>query len=245
MEQTPSTAPSLGSRIINVFTAPSEAFQGIDALPSKTGLWLVPFLLGILVFVLVMVVITSDEVLKAEMMDMQVRAIEQRVESGSMTREQADQATQAIESMGGMFLVFGAIGGIFFMAVSYFGGSLVLWLTGKLGFKAPAGYSTYLGAFGLASWIGLLGAIVTTLLMVGLGSMTASAGAALLIPNFDIMNTTHKMLGRIELFAIWQAVVTGFGFSAITGKSVVTGIVTAIVLWIIWVVASSLLGLSM
>jgi hypothetical protein len=245
MEITPTTTPSLGSRIINVFTAPSEAFQGIDALPSKTSLWLIPFLLGIVAFVLVMFVISTDEVLKGQILDMQIRAIEQRVESGAMTQAQGDQAIQGIENMGSMFMIFGTIGGVFFLAVSYFGGALILWLTGKAAFKAPAGYSTYLGAYGLSSWIGLLGAVVTMLLMVGLGSMHASAGLALAIPDFDAMNTTHRMLARVELFAIWQAVVLGLGLSAITGKSAGTGIATAGVLWIIWVVASSMLGIGM
>ena len=244
MELTP-TPPSLGSRIINVFTAPAEAFQGIDALPSKTSLWLIPFLLGIVVFLLVMMVITTDEVLKGQLMDVQIRGIEQRIESGSMSQQQGDQAIQAMENMGSMFMIIGSIAGVVFLAASYFVAALALWLTGKFAFKSPAGYSAYLGAYGLSCWIGLLGAIVTTLLMVGLGSMTASAGAALLIPDFDPLNTTHRMLGRIELFGIWQAVVVGLGLSTISGKSAGTGIGAAFVLWIIWIVVSSLLGLSM
>jgi hypothetical protein len=245
MEQTPVTSPSLGSRIMNVFTAPTEAFAGIDVLPSKTSLWLIPFLLGIVLIVVVMFVMSSNEVLKGQMTDMQVRALEKRVESGAMTQEQANQASQAIEGGGSMFLIFGSIAGIFFMSVAFFGGALFLWLTGKLAFKSPSGYATYLGAYGLSSWIGVLGTIVTVLLMVGLGSITASAGAALVIPNYDALDTTHRILGRIELFAIWQAIVVGLGLSSITGKSAGTGIAAAIVLWIIWVVLSSLLGISM
>ncbi len=242
---TPTAAPTLGSRIINVFTAPSEAFEGIDSLPSKTGLWLAPFLLGIVVFVAVMLVISSDPALKGQILDMQIRGIQERVDSGAMTQQQGDQAMQAVENMGSMFLIFGSIGGIFFLAVSYFGGALFLWLTGKLAFKAPAGYSTYLGAYGLSAWIGLLGAIVTTLLMVGLGSMHASAGLALAIPDFDPLNTTHRMLARVELFGIWQAVVVGLGLSSITGKSAGAGIAAAFGLWILWILASSLLGIGM
>jgi hypothetical protein len=211
MELTPSPPLSLGSRIINVFTAPSEAYQGIEGLPSKTSLWLVPFLVGMV----------------------------------GITQEQADQQIQAMENMGSLIMVFGAIAAIFFMALAYFGGSLVLWLVCKFAFKTSTGYTTYLGAYGLSSWIGILGGIVTALLMMGLGSMSASAGAALLVSDFDSLNTTHRLISRIELFAIWQAVVMGLGLSAITGKSAGTGIATALVLWIIWALLSSLAGIGM
>ncbi|HLF19889.1 MAG TPA: hypothetical protein VI704_03780, partial [Bacteroidota bacterium] len=170
MENQP-TAPeslSMGSRIMNVFASPAEAFDGIATMESKTRLWLLPMLTAMAVGVLIAFVYSTNATIKAQIVDMQTKEMQKSVEQGKMTQEQADQATQAMESMGMLFVVIGSIGAIIAIAAFYFIGSAFFWLAGKFLLKSPLGYANYLALYGTAGWIGVLGAIVTVMMAVGL-----------------------------------------------------------------------------
>ena len=244
MENQP-TAPevqSLGSRIMNVFASPGEAFDGITAMESKTSLWLVPMLTAMVVGVLIAVVFSTNPTIKGQIVEMQTKQMQKSVEQGKMTQEQADRAVQGMESMGMLFAVIAAIGAVIVIALVYFIASLLCWLVGKFALKAPHGYTDYLAMYGTAGWIGVLGMVVTCLLAVGMGSMFATPSAALaVVSNYDIGNSTHRVLSKIELFSIWQAVVLGIGLSKLTGKS--TGVGVGIALGLL--VAVDLLMISL
>lgn len=220
---------SLGTRIMNVFASPGEAFDGIATLESKTSLWLIPMLTSMAIAVLVSFVISSNATLKEQIVEMTSKQMQQRVEQGSVTQTQADRQREAMEGMGTLFAVFGSIGAIIAIAALFFLGSLVLWLIGKFALKATHGYTAYLATYGTASWITVLGSLVAILMMVGLNSMYATPSAALAVyADYDFLNTTHRLLSRIELFSIWQAVVVGIGLSKLTGKTSGVGIGIAV-----------------
>jgi hypothetical protein len=222
------TAPetqSLGSRIMNVFASPGEAFDGISAVESKTSLWLLPMLTAMAVGILIVFVYSTNATIKAQIVDIQTKQMQKMVDQGKMTQAQADQAVQGMESMGMLFVVFGAIGAMIVIAAFYFVGSALFWLAGKFILKSPLGYSNYLALYGTAGWIGVFGAIVTVMMAVGLGSMYATPSAALAVyTNYDIANSTHRLLSRLEIFSIWQSVVVGIGLAKLTGKSIGAGI---------------------
>lgn len=216
---------SLGTRIVNVFSSPAEAFDGLATMESKTRLWLIPMLVAMLLAVTFSFVIANNEVLKGQIAETQAKRMQQLVDEGKITQEQADRQQEAMESMGTLFAVFGSIGAIVMLALLYFGRTLALWLIGKLVLKASHGYSTYLAMYGLASWIAVLGSVVSILLMVGLGSMYATPSLALMVyPDYDPLNQTHFLYSKLELFSIWEAVVVGIGLSKLTGKPTGVGI---------------------
>lgn len=224
-QQATSEGQSLGTRIVNVFASPGEAFEGIVTMESKTSLWLLPMALAILLAVTFSFVIASNDTLKGQIMDMQAKRMQQMVEQGRLTQEQADRQQEAMENMGTLFAVFGSIGAIVVICLLYFGGTLVLWLIGKLALKAAHGYSTYLAMYGLASWIAVLGSIVSILMMVGLGSMYATPSLALAVfPDYDPLNKMHFLYSKVELFSLWETVVIGIGLSKLTGKPTGVGI---------------------
>jgi hypothetical protein len=182
-------------------------------------------LLAMLLAVTFSFVISNNETLKGQIVEMQSKRMQQLVDEGKVTQEQADRQQEAMESMGMLFAVFGSIGAILMLALLYFGGSLVLWLIGKFALKAAHGYSTYLAMYGLASWIAVLGSVVTMLMMVGLGSMYATPSFALAVfPDFDPLNKSHFLLSKLELFSLWETVVVGIGLSKLTGKPAGVGI---------------------
>jgi hypothetical protein len=243
------TAPppqSLGTRIVNVFSSPAEAFDGITTTESVTTLWVAPMLTAMLLAAFFAFVIASDDVLKGQIIDMQSRSLQEQVDKGNITAEQAERQQDAMRNMGMLFAVIGSIGATVMIAVYYFCGSLVLWLVGRFAMKGAHGYTKYLAMYGTASWIAVLGAVVTGLMVIGMGSLVASPSAALAILNdYDPANTTHRLLTKVEVFAIWQTAVVGIGLSKMTGKSVGVGVGVAFALLVAWSLLTALLRFGM
>jgi hypothetical protein len=236
---------SFGSRLINVYASPSEAFEGITAAPSKTKFWMIPWLASILLGVISVFLIFSNPALQQQIADTQARAMQQRVERGEMTQQQADMAQDQMESMGGLMQIFGAIGIVFVITAYFFGGALIFWLVGKFGLKSPEGYGTYLAVYGTSAWIAVLGGIITLLMILGLGSLYASPGAALaVLSDYDATNSVHRILTRLDVFAGWQAFVIGVGLAKVTGKPSGTAIAYAMGLWVVWILGMGYLGLG-
>jgi len=238
-------APSLGTTITDVFASPSEVFQSLKGTASTPKLWVVPLIAMFLVVALITVMLFTNETLKVEMKDVQSKALQTKVEQGKLTQEQADQAESRMDSMGGMMIVFGIIGAAIFICAYYFGGALFLWLSNKTILKSTVGYGKYLELYGIASWIGVLGSIIAALMMVGLGTMTATPSAALaVLGSYDSTSNFHKLLSAINIFSIWETAVIGIGLSKFSGKSTGAGMGVAFGLWIVWVALSIFLGIS-
>lgn len=238
-QQAAAETPSLGTRIMNVFASPGEAFDGIATMESKTSLWLIPMLVAMALTVFASFVISSNETLKGQIIEMTSKQFQKAVDEGTMSQAQADQQTEGMQRAGTLFAVFGSIAGIVGIALLYFLGSLLLWLLGKFALKASHGYSAYLAMYGTASWIAVLGSPVIVLMMVGLNSLYATPSAALAIyTEYDTLNMSHRLLAKLDLFSIWQAVVVGIGLSKLTGKSAGIGMGISFGLLILWDVIS-------
>jgi hypothetical protein len=232
----------LGSILMNVFSSPGEAFVGLRESESRATLWLIPLILLILLASVSTYVVFSNESLKSQVIESRNQAIEKRLEAGKMTQEQADQAKAQMERMGGMFIAIGIVSNVIILTVATFAAALFLWLAGKLALKSTAGYGKHLEAYGISNWIGLLGGVVTLLMIIGLNSIYVSPGAGLAVyASYDPFSTTHKILTALNVFSIWQAVVVGFGLSKLAAKSSSVGIGVALVLWVLWVVVQILL----
>lgn len=248
MEQNDTAQPSttMGDRLMNVFASPSDAFEGLSTAPASTSLWLVPMLVSMVVGILFTYLLFSNPTLKSQLMDMQAQGMEQAVKDGKMTQAQADRMREGMEGVGlGMFMVFGGIPVLIFVAVAFFGGALFLWLAGKFVLRSAIGYNKYLEVYGIAAWIGMLGSIVTMAIMIALDSFFARPALSLaVLSEFNPMNTTHKILGRLEVFALWQTAVIGIGLSKLTEKPIATGLTVAFVLWIAWVGISIALNIG-
>jgi hypothetical protein len=135
---------------------------------------------------------------------------------------------------------------VFIVAAIFFGVSLLLWLAGKYMMAMPGGYKKMLEVFGLASLIGVLGSIITLLLMNVMNSFYASpSGALLVLDSFDSANKMHRLLSSLNIFTVWEMAIVGLGMSRISGKSVGTGMGISLGLWAVWTVCSVLFGWGM
>ncbi len=245
MEQIPlPPAPSLKKTFVDVFTSPSEAFDGLKDSASSAVLWVLPLLLTIVVVIGSVTTMFTNESLKAEMRDVQYKAMQQQVEHGRMTAEQLEQAESRMDSMGsGLMVAIGIIGGAIGGAIIFFLTTLLLWLADKMFLKATAGYGKHLELFGITSWIGILGGIITILMMAGLGTMGATPSAALFVfGSYDPTLTSHKILAALNIFTIWEAIVAGYGLSKLSGKSNGTGIGVSVGVFVLIALGSLALG---
>ena len=237
-EQPTASTPGLGMRIANVFMAPSEAFDGLTTQPSKTVIWVLPFILSLLLGIGITLLIFSDDVLRGQVMDAQAQVLQKRVAEGKMTQEQVEQAREGMERMGSMMMIIGAVGAAIVLAVYFFGAALALWLLGKFGFKSPEGYITYLSIYGLSSWIGIVGGVITILMMYGMGSLYATPSLGLLASPFDPLSLKDVILAKFDIFALWQAAIVGIGLGKITNKGTGASIGIGMGLWVLWFLVS-------
>jgi hypothetical protein len=239
------SAPSLGKVLSDVFASPSEVFQNLKNTAPSPILWVTPLIATLLIVVVSVSTLFTNETLKTEMKDIQSKAIQKMVDEKKLTQEDADKAEARVESMGGMMIAIGIVGGAIFMAAFYFGGALFLWLANKTILKSAVGYGKHLEMYGIASWIGVLGGIITVLMMVGLGSMAATpSGALALLGSFDPTNKFHMLLASLNIFSIWQTAVIGIGLSKLSDKQTSAGMGVAFALWIVWIALSILLGIA-
>lgn len=239
------TDTSIGTLVTNVFASPREAFDAIAGGDVKHMRWVLPFLVTLVLMLGGLYLMTSNPTFSQQMQDAQMAGIQKQVDDGAMTQDQADNIADQMSSNTGMIMIFGSIAGSIFILLYYVVGALFLWLAAKFVLKAEAPYGKYLEIYGLSSWVGVFGGIVTLMLMVGMDTMYASASAALVVlSEFDPANTTHKLLKSLDVFAVWQAVVVGMGLSAVAKKENGPGIGVALALWAVWVAVSVALGLA-
>ena len=241
MEEQAPSAPtiSFSDIIMNVFAAPGDAYEGIRTSPTRASVWVVPLMIVLLLTCCFTWLMFTNEAMKNQIMDAQRTRMQEQVQAGKMTQDQADRAADQMEKAGGMMIAFGIVFGVVTVSLLFFLVTLVFWLVGKFGLKAEGGYGKYLELYGAAQWIGILGFIVTILLAVAYGSMYASpSGALAVLNNFNPKNTTHRLLSSLNIFTIWQMIVVGIGMAKYAGKSSGTGIGVGAGLMIAWILIS-------
>jgi hypothetical protein len=229
----------------NAFAAPSDAFARLSGEPPKSLNWVLPMIVSAVLGILFVYLIFTNEAIKNQIFDMQAKGLEEIVQQGRMTQQQADQIRDNMSQTGlGLFMVFGSLPILFFTAAYYFLGALFLWLAAKVIWKSPLKYGKYLEAYGIASWIGVLGGLITMGFVLGMNSMFATPSLGLLfMDSYDPFNTMHKFASAVNVFSVWQAVLTGIGISKLADKSSGAGIGVAVGLWIVWVAIGVPLGI--
>ncbi|MHB8520872.1 MAG: YIP1 family protein [Limisphaerales bacterium] len=243
-EASPVAATPLGARLMNVFVAPGEVFEEVKAGPPATGNWLAPMLLACVVSVAFVWVVFSQDTILRSVREAQEKQIQKMVDAGKLQKDQAQAALNAIERFssprilkigGSIAAVAGNVGFLFLLAV-------VLWLVGNKGFKAPFTYLQAVEVCGLASMINVLGAIVSSLVIVIMGNLQMSLGPVLLVRNFDPANKLHALLSSLNLPMLWYVGVLAVGLSKLSGVSFGKAALWAYGLWAALILALVLPG---
>lgn len=235
---------SFSERMVDIFSAPTKLYTEVAAAPVQSLSWAVPYIIAMCIALITTITILSDQTLRSQALEPQREAMQERVDRGQMTQEQMDAATEMMES-GSMMLITGSVAALVMTTIAMFGVPLVLSLTVKIFLKSQAGYKKLLEVYGLSMLIGILGSIITVLMIFLFSSILASpSGSLLLMDTFDHKNMAHKFLASLNFITIWQMVVLGIGVAKVSNKSISTGIGITMGLWLAWVIITLILGLG-
>ncbi len=228
------TPTSLAGRLLNVFAAPGEVFDEIKNAPPQAINWLAPVLIYAVVGVISVCILFAQPAIQQTIHDQQVKAMDKMVQQGKMTQPQEDQALQVMDKfMGpGMLAVFGSFGAVLNSFILLFGWALVLWLLAKWFFKARLNYMKMAEMVGLSSIIVVLGIVISTLLCVILGRLTAGPSLGLLVNNFDVTNRLHLLLAAVNVVNIWHVAVLGVGMAKLCGGRMPKAFVVVFGFWV-------------
>jgi len=248
--QTPSensSEMSFTDKVMNVFSAPGELFEGIAKSEKKNSNWSIPLILTMLAGIIFVFVAFSQAPIQDQMREQQEKTFQKQVESGKMTQEQADRAMSMNPAKPGtpLFMVFGAVGVAVVTAVMLFGFALGFWLVGKWVFKATVTYGKVVEVVGLSMYVSVLGSIITLLLVVAMGSLYATPSLALAVSHFDPANKVDKFLASVNLVTFWYLAVVSVGLGKIFSVSTTKALVAVGVLWAVWTAVTVFVSFGM
>lgn len=242
MEEQPTATPvevqkmSFSDKLMNVFAAPEALYEYVGQSEKDNSNWGIPLVVSMLVSVLFMFVVFSQPPIQDQMAQKQQQAMEKQVAAGKITQEQADQAAALNFAKPGspLFLISGSVGVVFVNAVSLFLAALAYWLILKVGFKSALPYLKITEVVGLSMYIGVIGALISMIMIVAMGTMHATPSLGLLVSQFDDQNRVHKILEACNFVTFWATGVVGIGLSKVGRISVAKGLSTAFGVWAVW-----------
>lgn len=225
---------SLAARLMNVFAIPGDVFAEVAATRRTLTNWLVPALIASVVGAVSAVVMFSQPAIQQQVREKQEQALEQKVQAGKLTRQQADQMSAVIEKVTGpaMMTLFGAVGSVLASFARLFWWGLVLWLLGRWFLKARFGYLKAVEVAGLASMITVLSTVVTMLLIVNLGKLFSTPSLALAVHDFDEHNKSHLLMGAVNVFNFWLIGVLASGLARLSGAPFLRALLLVLGYWI-------------
>ena len=211
---------SHSDKMIGVFSEPSTTFEKIAKFPPKVIDWFLPILLLCVLISAQQILYRSNPEISYQLKQKQMEAIEKRldaqVESGQITRDQANQQRDMIESrmdqMGGLTLVFSIIAIFIGVFIVFFIVAGIYFLLAKFALKGEGGYTQALVASGLSSYIGMIGIIVITIISLLMGKLFMDTSLATFMSS-DKSTIIGWVLGKLDLFYIWSLIVSAIGLA--------------------------------
>ncbi|MEI7731021.1 MAG: YIP1 family protein [Verrucomicrobiota bacterium] len=213
---TPPPATSLGARLFNILAAPGAVFEEVKNSPPCLANWMVPIALSILATVLSVFLIFSQESILRQIREQQEQAIEKSLKD--MPEAQKAQVRATVEKFSSPMVLksIGSVSAVTAGVAWPFVVALFVWLAGRFIFKADFPYMKTLEVCSLAGMIGVLGAVLGALLVVGKGTLLASAGPILFVPQIDPTNKVHLTLAACNVMTLWYIAVLAAGLSKLS-----------------------------
>jgi Yip1 domain len=227
---------SVVARLLNIFAAPGEVFEEVKNSPPSVANWLTPTLILVVVGIIATFVILSQPAVIQQIRDQRQSAFDKQVRDGKMTQAQADQAEVATEKFFGpsALKIFGSFSAVIGSFVVIFWWALLLWLIGRFYLKAPLTYVKALEVSGLAGMIGVLAAVLKTLLVMITGNALAAPSLILLIKKFDPGNPVHHLLALTDVTNFWLLAVRSVGLAKLTNSSFGKAAMAVFGIWLLF-----------
>ncbi len=220
-EQTPSGEPagqenlSFMDKAAGVFYEPSKVFASIKTSPVKVTDWLIPLLILAVVVGVSRYVASSSPDLRFQAAQLMQPRFDKMVTEGKMSAETAQQAKENMENGSPSGTFFGIFTGIAATFIIFFIAAGIWLLIGKI-LKGNVNYSQMMGVAGLASWISIVGAVISIVVTIILSRL--DGGLHLGMFTEMSYNKTYSLLRSADLFSVWNLVVTSIGIGIFTGK---------------------------
>ena len=208
---------SHSDKMIGVFTEPAKMFYHTSRFPAKHKDWVIPVLILFIVVSLIRIIAMTNEEVKFETKRQQIEGIEKMVESGTLTREQGDEAINGIEQQ--MEFMNGPAGWVIsIVSTLIFGFIIIVIITGiyylfiKLLLKGEGSFTSALVPIGLTSYISILQVIIGGILTMVMGKMIMDTSVASLMGS-DKTTITGWLLARIDPISIWAYIILAIGLA--------------------------------
>jgi len=225
-------------KLVGVFTTPTEIFGKISNFPPKVIDWFLPIFLVIIVGVFGYFVKMSNPVINYTVVQQQrettSKALEDRIKSGQITQEQADQQLDNMESMinSPIAKVIGVLGGLIGGFIVFFIMGGVYHLFAKFALKGDGTYSFTLVAYGLASYILVLQHILSTIFSLLTSKMAMDFSIAT-IAGMDKATPLGYALSFLDPVALWFYFVFGIALAKVfKSDNTKKYIITIFAVWI-------------
>jgi hypothetical protein len=229
---------SHSDKMIGVFTEPAKTFEVTSKFPPRTKDWVIPVLTFFIIVALIRSIAMTNEEVYFEAKQQGIERIEKMVQSGTLTKEQGDEAINNIDKQ--MEFMQGPVGWVITIATTLIFGFIVFilivglfYLLIKFLLKGEGTFSSALVANGLTIYISMLQIIIAGIITMLLGRMIMDTSLASLM-DADKNTMTGWILSRLDPISIWAYIVLAIGFAKMF-KSESTGRYYALVfgVWLI------------
>jgi len=228
-------------KIVGVISEPQNLFSKLVFFPTKATDWILPLLALIIVGIVSTFIYMSNPEIKYEMQQQQKKAMQEQfdkmVESGQMTREQADEQldkTMAMFGNGTMMQLFSAIGILIMMLLWFFVITTIAFLTARFVLKGDGTYAQAMTAMGLPIYISVLQGIILVVAGLLMGKILTGINPASLM-DMDLKTLPGFLLSRLDVFSIWFYVVVGIAFARMfKSNDTKKYVITSLVVWLVF-----------
>ncbi len=250
MEETKDQAPSMSpvepeeeaeishtDKLVGVFSEPGNTFSKISKSGPKTSDWLIPVVILIAASILSSILMFTNPSIKSQMKQERESQIQQMVEKGTLTQEQADQQIEAMErfSSGPFMIITTSISLIIFVFLFFFIISALIMLFVKFVLKGEGTYKDAMTAYGLPYYILVVQVIAMVILSLAMGKAFQSTGISAFM-NLEKGSFANFILGKVDVFSIWFYAVLSISYAKMF-KSQSTG-KYYILIFSLWIITS-------
>ncbi len=208
---------SHSDKMIGIFTEPTKTFEHTAKFPPRNKDWVIPLVIFFFIIAIIRMVSMMNEEVFFEAKQKQIDSIEKMVESGTLTREQGDQAIDSIDQQ--MEFMQGPVGWVITIATTLIFGFIVFFIIAgiyflfvKLLLKGEGGYASALVANGLTAYISIVQYIIVGIFTMAFGALINDTSLATLVGT-DRGTIAGFLLAKVDPLSLWAYIVLSIGLA--------------------------------
>lgn len=225
----------LPGRMVRVLYAPGETFEAVSQRHGWLD-WFAPAL------VTALVATASLQATMPLLAKAQQEAMAKAVAGSHLTAQQQEQQREMMAKMSGVSHVAALVMAPLstFAMVFIFGG--VMLAIGRFILGGELVFGQALAVAGYTSLISVVQAAVMTPLRQAKGTMMATLGPGLLLPDGMLTSFTGRLANAVDVFVLWQVGVAAVGLAILSRCATGKALVCLLVVWALVVLAGAFVG---